>query len=674
MTSLLQRLVITMCVVSLICYLAFSQYLRHLIADWKYYIELFKMAFPKGFSEGIIKHIPTFTYFTNLHDFLLFIGFFSTCMLSAWLIHSILRGKRSELGPHLLLFSLAVAIVPSLFFAMIYWPDGRGVLTLELSFYSSSFIAIVLAVLKLRVFPKNVSSKRESQNRNRKKLGWAWAFILPVLLLFILVYLIGFISIIGYDAMAYHLPLAASWYHNGSIIRGANIQFYYPGNPELILRWGFIGSSEQLVLLVPFFSAIFCIYMVYKLGCVIGQEKQTALIAACCAATVPTIPFLATTAYTDTIGVLFLLISVFFLIRWLQTEFLTSSHLFCAGLATGLAAGSKLSMLTSAFAIFLVMILIILRSRNIWRISGSQPENVGLNWPWLLSRTGCFFSAAFVGGGYWYLRNLIEQGNPFYPVTMFGLPGFELKTILPMQSEFVANPWKWFLSPWTELAYTSPYDDGIGAVTTAIVLPSLFMWPFIHKWPKGMKRIGPGVIYCIAWVSLLLFAYSDNMTSRYGLFLILICFILLGELWMAMSSLWFRAITFVSFLIMSLVIMQSLAGGYLYTYLRHNESRNEKLNVPEVVDLIPSALIFNAAGAEHTYGLMGSDYRHEVITLYRGAGPEDVLTYKPTYILLRKAQIEIFQTILILEPVGTETSGANPVSLWKIIYTKQGIP
>lgn len=674
MTPFLRRLVITMCIVSLACYLSFSQCLRHLIADWKYYLELFKMVFPKGFWEGMPQHIPTLNYFSNLYDFLLFMGFFSTCVTSAWLMHSILRGKRSELVPHLLLFFLAFTIVPSIFFAMFFWPDGRGMLTLELSFYSSLFIAIVLAVLKLRFFPEKASSKTVSPNWNLKKLNWAWAFILPTLLLFVFAYLIGFVSIIGYDAMAYHLPLAAAWHHNGSIIRGANIQFYYPGNPELILRWGFIGGSEQLVLLVPFFSAVFCIYMVYKLGCIIGQEKQSALIAACCAATVPTIPFLATTAYTDTTGVLFLLLSVFFLIRWLQTDFLNNGHLFCAGLATGLAAGSKLSMLTSAFAIFLVMIVIALRSRHIWRIDGPKPENVGLNWSWLLTRAGGFFSAALIGGGYWYLRNLIEKGNPFYPVAMFGLPGFELKTILPIEPEFVASPWKWFLYPWTELAYTSPYDDGIGAVAAAIALPSLLMWPFIRKWTKGMKRTGPGVIYVIAWISLILFAYSENMTSRYGLFLILICFVLLGELWMAMSSLWFRAITYVSFSIMALVIIQSLAGGYLYSYLRHDESRNGRLNVPEVVDLIPPALIFNAAGAEHTYGLMGRDYRHEVITLYRGAKPEDVLTYKPTHILLREPQIEIFQTILTLEPVGTETNGANPVSLWKIIYTKQNIP
>jgi hypothetical protein len=668
-------LVPVICTISLLCYLIFSHGLRYFISGWRYRTELYKMVFPKGFWEALPQHLSVFPNIFSWHNGLLLpLCFLSACVASAWLAHSLIRGRRSELGPHLILFSMAAAIVPSLLLAIFFWPDGRGTLTIDAAFYASLIITIILGGFNLAILHRGTPSLIETESKDHGNIGWAWAFILPLVVLYAFAYLIGAVSIIGYDALAYHLPLAASWFHAGSIIRGANIQFYYPGNPELMLRWVLADNSERFVFLVSFVSTLLCIYMIYKLGRTIGQGKQTAVISACCAATVPMLPFLATTAYTDTMGVLFLLLSIFFLIRWIQTDLLTNSHFLCSGLAAGLAAGSKINMLTSVFAIAVVAVVAAVRSRQIWRRTGPRVVNVGVNWPWLLTHAGGFFTAALIGGGYWYLRNFIEKGNPFYPVAIFGLPGLDLKTILPTQSVFVASPWKWFLYPWTELAYTAPYDDGIGAVATTVALPALLIWPFLSKWTKDVKRIGPGLIYSLAWISLLLFAWSDNMISRYGIFFILICFILLGEIWSAVPSLWFKTVTYVSFLIMTAIITQSLAGGYLYMYLRKNDTRAEKLSVPEVVDSLAPRRIFNAAGAAHTYGLMGRDYRHEVITLYGEAKPEDVLSSKATYVLLTKTQEETFRAKLQLEHVGSETKDAYHVSLWKIIGIEQHAP
>ncbi|MBN1382510.1 MAG: glycosyltransferase family 39 protein [Deltaproteobacteria bacterium] len=667
--KLLPIIVPMICTVSLVCYIAFSQGLQYLLSSWDYYLYIYNSIFSKGFMEAFPLLIPATPCFPTLYNGSLTIGFLCTCLLSAWLIHSLIKGRHLELGPHLILFSMALAIIPTLLMSILFWPDGQGKLTMEMAFGMSLISSIILVGLKvLRSFQKIIFQKEPKYN-DQEPLGWAVIFWPVVVIIFVLIYMRGSISMIGSDALAYHLPLAASWFHNGSITRGFDIQYLYPGNAELMFRWGFLFSSDYFVFLIPFITAILLLYMVYKLGRVIGQGRQVALIAACCAITVPMVPFLASIANTDMLGVLFILLSVFFLIRWVQSNMDENSHFFCMGLAIGLAAGTKLSMLTSVFAIIVVTTFLIVRSKHIWRATGPYVEDVKLNMPWLLSRAGLFIFAAFLGGGYWYLRSLIEYGNPFYPVAAFGLPGFDLNAIVPINPAFISCPWKRILYPWTELTYDNPFDHGIGAVTTAIVVPALILWLFLRHRVRKTRRIGPGIIYAIAWITLIMFAWSEIMGMRHGLFMLMLCFVLVGELWFMIPTIWLRLVTVAAFLIMTVTITQSLAGGYAYSCLfNQGTTRAERLYVPDVVDSLPPSRILNAAGAaHHTYGLMGRDYRHEVVTLYREARPEDVFSYEARYVLLAKDNESIFRAKLPLGLVGTTNKRKEPIfSLWKV--------
>jgi len=563
-SPLLHRIFLVGCTVSFLLYLAFSHGLRYLFGNQEYHGAIFKMVFPKGLPEGLSQHLPVIPHFPSFYNGFLLIGFLSACVASAWLAHSLLQGKKSELGPHLILFSFATAIIPTLLMAMIFWPDGKNKLTLEMGFYSSLLIASALACLRFILFSKRKISLQEPVNEIREKIGWAWIFFPPLIVMFGFVYLYGVMSWSygSYDALFYHLPLSASWFHNGSITRGFDVQFYSPGNTELMMRWGFLFGSERFVFLVLFLAAILCLYLIYKLARAVGQGKQPAFVAACCAAAFPVLPFQATTAYTDTMAALFLLLGAFFLIKWIQNDLVGISHLFCAGLAAGLAAGSKVSMVSPIFAISIVTIVILLRSRHVWRVSGPSPIDVELNWAWIFKRTGVLTGAAFLGGGYWYLRNTIEQGNPFYPISILGLPGLQIDEMLPKYPQFITSPWKQIFYPWTELIYVYPFDDGIGAVATGIIIPVMLLWPYLYYKTKNAGHIGLGVIYSIVIISLILFVSSSQMIIRFGLFAIMISFVFVGEIWEKLPSIYLKALTLCAFLVMIAGVTYNLEGGY----------------------------------------------------------------------------------------------------------------
>ncbi len=85
----------------------------------------------------------------------------------------------------------------------------------------------------------------------------------------------------------------------------------------------------------------------------------------------------------------------------LRTRALYGWPLAAAGLAVGLAAGTKVTVLALAAALS-VAVLVLAPAGRRWRAAG-----------W-------WFVPALIGGGYWYLRNLIAAGNPIPEVTKLG--------------------------------------------------------------------------------------------------------------------------------------------------------------------------------------------------------------------------------------------------------------
>jgi hypothetical protein len=536
---------------------------------------------------------------------------------------------------------------------------------------SSVFIWVALVGLNITFYQRKSSNIPAEKKVRKDKLRWGWFFLLPLLIVYGLAYLKGSIAISGYDSLSYHLPNAATWLKKATIHRCFDIQCFYPGNAELIMRWGFIDNSEAYIFLIPFISGILCIYIVYKLCREIGQGKDSAFVAACCVSSIPMLPFLSTTSYTDIFGTFLSLLSVFFIIRWIKSNLLSISTLISAGLAAGLAAGTKFSTLPHALILLVVVIFVLFKSDQAWKNTGTNVEEAKLNWSWTGTQVIAFFSAALIGGGYWYLRNLTEFKNPFYPVRVFGFPGLNLSDILPVHAVFVNSPWSRFLYPWTELSYSSVFDDGIGATATALVIPALIFWPIIYKKTREAKLTGPGIVYFITLASLIMFVWSGTTTMRYGIFAIIISFVFIGEIWKRAPSVFLKLVTLCAYLIMSAAISQSLAGGFIYEASRSHESRADKFNIPEIVDHLPATRIFNAVDSSYTYGLMGRDHRHEVVSLFRVATPKDVISFKATHLLLKKSQEDIYKSKIILEKVGEEPTGikagVTPVSLWKVI-------
>ncbi len=269
------------------------------------------------------------------------------------------------------------------------------------------------------------------------------------------------------DSLWYHMPLATRFVQSGDL--GAIDFFdpiffaaYYPANSEVLHAFGILAFGRDILspLLNLGFLAIGLLAS-YCIGRPWGLGPLSLIGGAIALGSQQLVEFQAGEALNDITGVAFVLAAVAILVTATPTraEVAVSGAyppqlpsrrgaLAIAGLAAGLAAGTKLSFLAPVAALALGVAVIAGRGRRLR----------GFAW---------FAAPALLAGGYWYVRNAVAVGNPI-PFTSWGplgLPsperGFELR-----EPFSVAHYWN-DLDVWRDWFFPG-LDNSFG-----------FLWPLV---------------------------------------------------------------------------------------------------------------------------------------------------------------------------------------------------
>lgn len=218
-------------------------------------------------------------------------------------------------------------------------------------------------------------------------------------------------GIYGGDSLWYHLPLAAHIAQTGSITSvlytdPLYLNWFYPQVSELVHAGGIMlfgnDSLSPLLNLGWLGLALFA-------GWCIGRPYGSGATGLAAVASVMAANLLFSrqpgNANNDVVAIALFLSSVALLLnaRWpfgaagpMQTPAAAPSFgaILVAGIAAGLALGTKLTVVPPVLALTLGVI---------W-IAGKGHR---------LRTAGTWIAAMAVGGGYWYFRNLVISGNPF---------------------------------------------------------------------------------------------------------------------------------------------------------------------------------------------------------------------------------------------------------------------
>ncbi|OGL47437.1 MAG: hypothetical protein A2W05_08900 [Candidatus Schekmanbacteria bacterium RBG_16_38_10] len=148
----------------------------------------------------------------------------------------------------------------------------------------------------------------------------------------------------------------------------------------------------------------------------------------------------ATSGYIDAATTVFEVTALLLIIGWLEKE--KDDYLYLAGLFFGLSLNVKYTPLYSSIGYIFIIGLAVAMKGNLRDV------------PKLLFKFSLF---AVLGGGFWYVKNLVLYGNPFYPF-LFGHAGFSNEEIDGIKRSitqfvtprdlvnFVKIPYSFFLS------------------------------------------------------------------------------------------------------------------------------------------------------------------------------------------------------------------------------------
>jgi hypothetical protein len=212
-----------------------------------------------------------------------------------------------------------------------------------------------------------------------------------------------------YDAISYHLHFAATWMHSGQLeivptVFGDLGPAYGASNVELVshalmsvFHSGYLAQAAQLPFL--FIGLIALVAAVRELGGTLAGALGGALAFVL----LPEVWGQSTNAMVDVALASMLLATLPFLLRLSKNP--TTADFGSLALAVGLFLGTK------TLALLFGLPLLAAGCWILWTHRCRIPGLVAT-----LGRSVGFLFIVIATGGFWYLRNWIEAGNPIFPV------------------------------------------------------------------------------------------------------------------------------------------------------------------------------------------------------------------------------------------------------------------
>jgi hypothetical protein len=226
-------------------------------------------------------------------------------------------------------------------------------------------------------------------------------------------------GISNFDSVWYHLPFSADLFQTGSTLSFYKTEtvftnWFYPQNSELVHAVGMaLTGKDFFSVMVNMGWLALALLAAWCIGRPYARPHLTLIAASILLATHTIVVREPGTAKNDIVGIALILSALAILVNRGADPSDTRGRLgpgwamAAAGLAAGLAVGTKVTVMAPVA----MMTFAVLFSAH----HGTR-----------LRSAAVWFGSGLVGGGFWYLRNLLATGNPIPQVESIGpidLPG-----------------------------------------------------------------------------------------------------------------------------------------------------------------------------------------------------------------------------------------------------------
>lgn len=275
-----------------------------------------------------------------------------------------------------------------------------------------------------------------------------------------------------WDTLMYHLPLVDHWLQAGGLYAPDCHHWSNPGNNELLALWAVAPfSGDFLAALNNLPATVLLALAAIQVGRCVGLSRDFSHLAALAVVSVNVVQQQLVDASNDVAVAALFLATLAYGLRYVRGG--RGLDVVLGGLSLGLLAGVKyyaLGYAALAWVLFVALTAAARGSRRAVRIAGV----------WL--------AGAALWGGYWYVRNTLVTGSPFYPL------GIRPENDLLSQhhpdiwrTTFLGNgnPEIWPLALSAVLRHAGPCH-----LLTVLVLPASVGYLLMRDWRAGRSTAG----------------------------------------------------------------------------------------------------------------------------------------------------------------------------------------
>ena len=287
-----------------------------------------------------------------------------------------------------------------------------------------------------------------------------------------------------FDALAGHLPVAVEWFQAGNLrflpwIEPLEVQAQYPANAELVALWLFLPVGRDYLVALADVPGLLMLVSGTALTARELGARPLAVVAT--ALVVPSLPGALRLIVGTNMQDLMMLGGLAALAAFaaMQARKPSPAGVMIAGLAAGIAVGTRYAALGIVPVVCALVVLQVLRR----------------GWRKALKTAAVVAAGAVLTGGYWYVRNAVYTGSPFYPGS---LPGQHIVPVEALEFPQLRSYAElgWAPTHWVHAAQYAATDYGVVWLVLVLLSPVFLVLAALRR-----ERSATGW----AWASLPLF-------------------------------------------------------------------------------------------------------------------------------------------------------------------------
>lgn len=349
----------------------------------------------------------------------------------------------------------------TLFFAFIVFSEQLlgifGILTLKNLILLNLFLLIVTLILTRKgpwLSPKDLLTEFVSN----KVIFFCVSIILGFVIVKSVFTLINAPQ--GWDSLNYHFTFVVEWLKNGNLVNPITIcddptPPFYPINNCLFYFWliapfksAFLADLGQLPFYFASFLAVFSICRKFKI------DKELSFYAAALLLLTPNYFKQIGMGYADIMAASMFLIALNFIMNFYNNRNLR--NLIISSIALGLLLGTKTVALTYCGILCLPLFFVLIFDKN--KKIRFKARDFGI-----------LFGILILFGGYGYIRNFMNTGNPLFPLNFYLFGKHIFKGVMDAST---------YRAHWTAEEYNLGklfFHEGMGIQLLLFVTPALFV-------------------------------------------------------------------------------------------------------------------------------------------------------------------------------------------------------